>query len=92
MLFRSIAEADLPAPAKKRLSKQFEGATSDEGLTEAIAQEKEYIAEVTEGTGVKGMGATNPDADADAKELKETWSRINPKWDEKQLNVATKGR
>ena len=88
----AIAEADLPAPAKKRLSKQFEGATSDEGLTEAIAQEKEYIAEVTEGSGVKGMGPTTPDSEADKKALRETWANTHPEWNEKQVDIAVRGR
>ena len=88
----AILEADLPAPAKKRLASQFLGATSDEGLTEAIAAEQAYIAVVTEVTGVKGLGDTSPDAEADSKALLEVWKRVNPDWNEKQLNIATRGR
>ena len=56
----AVGKAELPQVCKDRLLKQFSEAHSAEGIEDAIKEEQEYIASLSESGKIRGMGPSNP--------------------------------
>jgi len=69
----AIGKSDLPEKAKERLAERFKEAESADGLDEAVQTEKDYVAALTEGSKVKGLGPSATDAKAAKDALKESF-------------------
>jgi len=86
-----IGKAELPEAAKSRLLKGFTGRESAEGLTEAIKEEADYVASLTEKGKVKGMGGKTEVTTEDShKALVEAFKRAG--LDDKGAEIAASGR
>lgn len=92
LIDKAIAEAELPAAAKTRLTERFANAENAEGIAEAITAEIAYIGELSESGKVKGMGASQPDAEADKAALRESAKRLHPEWTDGQIDRFVTGR
>ena len=92
LIDKAIAEAELPTAAKTRLTERFANAENAEGIAEAITAEIAYIGELSESGKVKGMGASQPDAEADKTALRESFKRANPGATDEYLDTLVKGR
>ncbi|MBT9131138.1 MAG: hypothetical protein DDT41_01440 [candidate division WS2 bacterium] len=91
-LDEALSKSELPEPAKARIMERFKEAQSVDGLEEAIKSEREYIAQLTEAGKVKNMGGSQPDSKAAKEALKESFKKLHPEWDEKQINTAVEGK
>lgn len=90
VLKEQIDKADVPLVVKERILKQFEGAETTEGLAEAIASEKDYIAKITESGKPKDMGKTTVNPDDAKKRLQESFMKFG--MSEKEAEIAAKGK
>jgi len=88
----AVDKAELPNAAKERIIERFKDAESAEGIAEAIQSEVDYIAKLSEAGKVKGLGPTKTNPEKDRAALKESFKRMHPEWDEKQLETAVTGR
>ena len=88
----AVDKAELPNAAKERIIERFQDAESAEGIAEAIQSEVDYIAKLSEAGKVKGLGPTKTNPEKDRAALKESFKRMHPEWDEKQLETAVTGR
>lgn len=89
----AVDKTTLPAPAKARVIAKFSTASEITGLEEAIKEEQDYIAAITEAGKVKGMGGGPAgDPEATKKALVESVKRLNPTWNEKQVQTFIDGR
>ncbi len=88
----AVDKAELPDAAKERLLERFKDTESAEGIEEAIKSEVDYIAKITEGGKVKGLGVSKSDPVKDAEALKESFKKMHPEWTDAQLETAVTGR
>jgi hypothetical protein len=88
----AVSKSELPDAAKARLTESFKGKETDEGITEAIKAEQEYIAALTETGKVKNMGQTQRASEADKTALREAFKLMHPEWTDAMLDVAANGR
>ncbi len=86
----AVDKAELPDAAKEVILKRFENAESAEGITEAIQAEKDYVATLTEGSKVKGLGVTKSDPEKDHEALKESFKKLG--MSDEEAETAAKGR
>jgi len=82
----AVDKAELPGAAKERLLERFADAESADGIVEAIKSEVDYIAKLSESGKVRGMGATQPNAEKGKQALKESFMRGG--MSEKDADVA----
>ena len=88
----AVDKAELPGAAKERLLERFKDAESADGIAEAITAEVNYIAKLSESGKVRGLGHSVADPTKDKEALKESFKKLHPEWDEKQLETAASGR
>jgi len=88
----AVDKAELPDAAKQRLIERFKDAETADGIAEAITDEVDYIAKLAEAGKVKGLGPSGPVSEEDKKALRESFKRLHPEWDDKQLDTAVEGR
>jgi len=86
----AVDKAELPGAAKERLIERFADAETAEGIEGAIKSEVDYIAKLSEAGKVRGMGATQPDAEKGKQALKESFMRSG--MSEKNAETAVAGR
>ena len=90
LIDEAISKSELPDAAKARLSEKFAGAESAEGIEEAIKDEADYIAKLSEAGKVKGLGESKVDPDVAHKELVESFKRTG--MTDEQAEIAARGR
>ena len=88
----AIGKSDLPDKAKERLVEKFKEAESADGVEEAVQVEKDYVTALLEGSKVKGLGPSAPEAEKSREALKESFKKMHPEWTEEQLEAAVEGR
>ena len=78
--------------AKIRLTDEFKDAETDEGITEAVKSEQDYIKALAEAGKVKGMGPSKsePNSEKSHKELVGSFKRFG--MSDKDAEVAATGR
>ena len=91
-IITAINSADLHQAAKDRLLEAHSEDVSSEGIAEAIQDEADYLAKITETNKVKDLGPVGDDKVATAKVLREGFKILNPEWTEAQLDTACRGR
>jgi transcriptional regulator with XRE-family HTH domain len=66
---RLLCESSLPEPSKKRLHRLFEGKiVAEEEVAKAIAEEREYLATLSESGKIRGLGRADLNVGADDRE------------------------
>ena len=90
----AVDKSDLPEAAKTRVIKQLEDETTADGVEEAIKDQADYIAELTEAGKVKNLGKPPEEDAGEAGKIayKEAMRRLHPEWDDARLDKAVAGR
>jgi len=88
----AVEKAELPNAAKERLLERFKEAEIAEGIEEAIKAEADYIARLSESGKVRGLGATQADAETGREALKESFKMLHPEWTPGQVETAVARR
>ena len=91
IITKAIEEAELPSVAKERLNKRFSEAETADGITEAIQEEKDYIASLSESGTVKNLGNTKQTSSEEShKALVESFKRLD--YSDEDAEIAARGR
>ncbi len=89
---KAIAEAVLPEAAKTRLTERFADAVSADEIEAAIKEMETFVGELAESGKVKGMGASQPDAETDKAALRESMKHLYPDATDGELEDLVKSR
>jgi len=92
LIKEAVDKAELPDAAKARLIKGFAGATTDEGLEDAIKAEAEYVRELTEAGKVRNMGSSQESTEAGKEAYRESLKMTHPNWPPEQIELAVIGK
>ena len=92
IITEAIAKATLPDAAKAKLTEQFKLAEKADGIAEAIKAEGDYLAKITEAGKVKNLGGGVDETKTTKTALRESFRRMHPEWNDKQLDTAVTGR